>query len=212
MPTPPANPPAEGLRERNHRETQQRIHLAALDLVESAGLSRTTAAEIAAAAGISRRTFFRYFSCKEQAVLPGHRRYLDALETVPVPAPNDTSRGAVLGTIDAVGDAMLGAEGDPELTVHRRVSALLASEPELRAYAAAQDAVIAERLAARLATLFPGIGTAELTLFAELGITAWRHGWIRWSSQAEEPSPEAPAESHRAIRTVLRDAFWGVAA
>lgn len=212
VPTPPATPPAEGLRERNHRETQERIHLAALDLAETVGLSRTTTAHIALAADVSRRTFFRYFSCKEEAMLPGHRRYLDALDTVPVPAPTGTSRAAALRTIDAVGDAMLSAEGEPELTVHRRVSALLMAESELRAYAAAQDAIISERLAARLTTLFPDVSAAELTLFAEIGITAWRHGWIRWSSQAEVQDPELPAESHRATRAALREAFCGVTA
>ncbi|GAA1628820.1 TetR family transcriptional regulator [Leucobacter chromiireducens] len=207
--TPAGAPDTEGVRQRNYRETHQRIHLAALALAERDGLQHMTTAQIAADAGISRRTFFRYFSCKEQAVLPGHRRYLDALAEIPLPQPGAATPADIVAIIDAVGDQVLTLEGDPELTVHRRVSALLHSEPELRAYGAAQDAEIAERMAERLTERFPDVSLAELTLLTEVGITAWRHGWIRWSAQAEEPGAETPAESHRATRAALRRAFCG---
>lgn len=207
--TPAGTPDSEGVRQRNYRETHQRIHLAALALAERDGLQHMTTAQIAAHAGISRRTFFRYFSCKEQAVLPGHRRYLDALAEIPLPQPGAATPADIVAIIDAVGDQVLMLEGDPELTVHRRVSALLHSEPELRAYGAAQDAEIAERMAERLTERFPDVSLAELTLLTEVGITAWRHGWIRWSAQAEEPGAETPAESHRATRAALRRAFCG---
>lgn len=207
--TPAGAPDSEGVRQRNYRETHQRIHLAALALAERDGLQHMTTAQIAADAGISRRTFFRYFSCKEQAVLPGHRRYLDALAEIPLPQPGAATPADIVAIIDAVGDQVLMLEGDPELTVHRRVSALLHSEPELRAYGAAQDAEIAERMAERLTERFPDVSLAELTLLTEVGITAWRHGWIRWSAQAEEPGAETPAESHRATRAALRRAFRG---
>lgn len=207
--TPAGAPDSEGVRQRNYRETHQRIHLAALALAERDGLQHMTTAQIAADAGISRRTFFRYFSCKEQAVLPGHRRYLDALAEIPLLQPGAATPADIVAIIDAVGDQVLMLEGDPELTVHRRVSALLHSEPELRAYGAAQDAEIAERMAERLTERFPDVSLAELTLLTEVGITAWRHGWIRWSAQAEEPGAETPAESHRATRAALRRAFRG---
>lgn len=206
---PTGSPGTEGVRERHYRETHKRIHLAALALAERDGLHRMTTAQIAADAGISRRTFFRYFACKEQAVLPGHRRYLDALAEIPLPQPGAADPADIVAIIDAVGDQVLSFEGDPELTVHRRVSALLHSEPELRAYGAAQDAEIAERMAERLTGVFPEVSLAELTLLTEVGITAWRHGWIRWSAQAEAPGAETPTESHRATRAALRRAFCG---
>jgi AcrR family transcriptional regulator len=59
----------EGLRERKRRQTRQRIVEAGLDLFLRQGIDATTLDEIAAAADISRRTFFAYFPAKEDIVL-----------------------------------------------------------------------------------------------------------------------------------------------
>ena len=48
----------------------RRIALVALTLFESQGVSATTAAQIADQAGISTRSFWRYFAAKEEAVAP----------------------------------------------------------------------------------------------------------------------------------------------
>ncbi|TAA27118.1 TetR/AcrR family transcriptional regulator [Pseudoxanthomonas winnipegensis] len=66
-----AAPPSGGLRERKQRETRQRIAEAALRLFLSEGYERTTLDAIAAAAGISRRTFFSYFKSKDDIILFG---------------------------------------------------------------------------------------------------------------------------------------------
>lgn len=58
----------EGLRERKRQETRRSIHEACLDLTEEHGLNGFTVDEAAARAGISRRTFFNYFSSKEDAI------------------------------------------------------------------------------------------------------------------------------------------------
>lgn len=58
-----------GLRERRRIETSAEIAEAALNLFEANGVESTTVADIALAAGISARTFFRYFPNKEAAVL-----------------------------------------------------------------------------------------------------------------------------------------------
>ncbi|EGD57128.1 TetR/AcrR family transcriptional regulator [Gordonia neofelifaecis] len=58
-----------GLRERQRVETLRALRTAAVDLVCENGLSDTTVAEIADRAGVSRRTFFNYYACKEDAVL-----------------------------------------------------------------------------------------------------------------------------------------------
>ena len=197
----------EGLRQRNYRETQERIQRAAIDLAERKGLCNVTTAQIAEAAGISRRTFFRYFSCKEQAIMPGPRRYLDAIDDLLPVDEAVASSGGILAAIEAIGDKILIIESDLELAVHRRISALIAAEPELRAYEASQDVEIAEKLADRFSDVFPDMTTPQLALLAEIGITVWRHGWMRWSAQAEQPNPESPTESHRAVRETMRVAF-----
>lgn len=58
-----------GLRERKKLETHRALVRAAHDLVTDAGLDGVTVDQIAAAAGVSTRTFFNYFSSKEEAVV-----------------------------------------------------------------------------------------------------------------------------------------------
>jgi AcrR family transcriptional regulator len=60
---------AEGLRERKRRETAKRIADAAVCLFIEKGYDEATLDDIAAAAGISRRTFFHYFKSKDDILL-----------------------------------------------------------------------------------------------------------------------------------------------
>jgi len=57
-----------GLRERKKQQTRQAIHEAAMKLFAERGFEATTIADIAEAADISPRTFFSYFSAKEEAI------------------------------------------------------------------------------------------------------------------------------------------------
>lgn len=69
-----ASPPLDvgpGLRERKRAQTRQRIADAAARLAVEQGIERTTADEIAAAAGVGRATFFRYFESVELAFATG---------------------------------------------------------------------------------------------------------------------------------------------
>ena len=59
----------EGLRERKKAETHQALAKAALDLADRLGPDRVTVEAIADAAGVSPRTFFNYFSSKEDAIV-----------------------------------------------------------------------------------------------------------------------------------------------
>ena len=65
----PPSPPAPDLRERRRREMTRTIANAAVELFERDGVAATTVDDIAAAAGISRTTFFRNCPSKEAAVL-----------------------------------------------------------------------------------------------------------------------------------------------
>jgi AcrR family transcriptional regulator len=57
---------SEGVRERKRRETLQRIAEIGLKLFAENGYEETTLEDIAAAAGISARTFFYYFKTKDE--------------------------------------------------------------------------------------------------------------------------------------------------
>ncbi|MBR7827057.1 TetR family transcriptional regulator [Actinospica sp. MGRD01-02] len=60
--------PAPGLRERTRRAVRAELTAVALDLFLQRGFEATTVDEIAAAAGISRRSLFRYFASKEAII------------------------------------------------------------------------------------------------------------------------------------------------
>ncbi len=57
------------LRERHRAQTSREIHEAVWELSRRNGYGATTVEAIAERAGVSRRTFFNYFACKEDAVL-----------------------------------------------------------------------------------------------------------------------------------------------
>jgi AcrR family transcriptional regulator len=62
-------PSRPGLRQRKRELVRDAIAHAAWDLFASEGYEATSVAEVARAAGVSRRTFFRYFSSKEDIVV-----------------------------------------------------------------------------------------------------------------------------------------------
>lgn len=68
------------LRARRRTATRLEVREAALTLFEQRGVDRTTVDEIAHAAGISQRTFFRYFATKEECVLFDMYGFEEAVE------------------------------------------------------------------------------------------------------------------------------------
>ncbi|WP_329490096.1 TetR family transcriptional regulator [Kitasatospora sp. NBC_01246] len=54
------------------QQMRQDLATAAMELFASQGYEETTVDQIAAAAGVARRTFFRYFRSKEEAIFPDH--------------------------------------------------------------------------------------------------------------------------------------------
>jgi AcrR family transcriptional regulator len=59
-----------GLRERKRRQTRQALIGAATRLFGEKGYDETTVAQIAAAAGVSTKTFFNYFASKDEVLFP----------------------------------------------------------------------------------------------------------------------------------------------
>jgi AcrR family transcriptional regulator len=81
--------PREGVRERKRRETLQRITDVGIGLFIKRGYDATTLDEIAAAAGISRRTFFYYFKSKDEILLSLQKGIGDMLVSALREAPQE---------------------------------------------------------------------------------------------------------------------------
>jgi AcrR family transcriptional regulator len=62
------------------RRVRHDLTVAAIELFATKGYDDTTVDEIAARAGVARRTFFRHFRGKEDAVFPDHDAYLKRIE------------------------------------------------------------------------------------------------------------------------------------
>lgn len=79
------------LREKKKRQTRSALLSEAHQLFAAQGYEATTIEEICDAAGISKRTFFRYFPSKEDLVFPNHEerlaRFLAFLERAPDDLP-----------------------------------------------------------------------------------------------------------------------------
>lgn len=78
-----------------------RAAVAACDLFVARGSTRMTVAEIAAAIGISERSFYRYFATKEESIMPVFVRATDAFGSG-IEARPGSLREAVIGAFSAL--------------------------------------------------------------------------------------------------------------
>jgi AcrR family transcriptional regulator len=171
-----------GLRARKKERTQQAIVAAAIDLFEEKGFDTTTVEEIAAAADISPRTFFRYFDSKlDVAMGPKHESH-DFAERLAA-RPADESPVAVVCQVlrDEMAEQI---EQEPLFT--RQVRVILRT-PSLRAMArehyAEHEADIAAMLAERLDLPIDDLRTQVMA--SAIGNAVWT-ATTRW---AEENAP-----------------------
>jgi len=119
-----------GRRERKKLETREALQEAARRLFAEQGYDATTVKEIADAADVAERTFFRYFSAKEDLLLPDLVARFQAFERAAAARP----------------------AGEPPLTAVREAAIEVFCDPAaamlsvLRPHAEALDPVIAARL------------------------------------------------------------------
>ncbi|HTK67271.1 MAG TPA: TetR family transcriptional regulator [Pseudonocardia sp.] len=79
-----------GVRALNVQRTRRRLSVEGIRLIERQGFTRTTVDQIAEAAEVSQRTFFRYFPCKEALLFGGDRSYDHELSRLEFPPDGET--------------------------------------------------------------------------------------------------------------------------
>ena len=95
-----------GRRERNKRETHAALLDAAERLIAERGYDQTTVRDIAEAAGVTERTFFRYFSAKQELILDEVLTDVDGFVALIRARPHEER------AIEAIGAALLAMQAE----------------------------------------------------------------------------------------------------
>jgi len=168
---------APSRREKHKSRTRQALRQAALELFAAQGFDTTTTEEIAERAGVSVRTFFRYFPTKELVLFFGRYDFIQDFVANLLNQPKssrdfDAMRAALI-------DAGSGfAERRKALVLYERA---VASSPTLRG--SEQDRqvedvhTIAEAIATRRGLTKPD---EPCSLLAAVGLLAYRRALGRW--------------------------------
>src|SRR3954463_10361355 len=105
-----------------------RLRQAAMELYAERGYEQTTVAEIAQRAGLTARTFFRYFADKREVLFAGSEALGEQLDAAPAAAPESaTPLAAVAEALGTVAE-VIGEDRD----FSRRRQAIIAANAELQ--------------------------------------------------------------------------------
>jgi AcrR family transcriptional regulator len=128
---------------------QGRLGQAAFELFTERGFEQVTVAEIAERAGLTERTFFRYFADKREVLFAGAQGFQDLFVSSVAAAPDSAA------PIDAVAEALYAAAA--MMVAHeagaRSRAAIIAAHPDLRERELVKLAVVAAEVAEALGEL-----------------------------------------------------------
>ncbi|MGA4788593.1 TetR/AcrR family transcriptional regulator [Nocardia sp. AB354] len=180
---------------RSGAEVRRRLQQAALELYRERGFDQTTAAEIAARAGVNERTFFRHFPDKREVLFDGEADLRTTLMQAIAEAPQGLSPFEVL--LCAFRKSARNLErnrpfSDPRWQV-------IGATPALRERELAKHAWLTEAVAEALR--HRGIDAGPADLAARTGWAAYQyavHAWI------DDPADGLDTHLCRAFHDLLR--------
>lgn len=152
----------------------ERLLGAALALYRENGYDQTTVAEIAERAGLTERTFFRYFGDKREVLFAGQGRLLELYAATIAAAPEPAT------PLDMVAAAL--QAGAPVFEERREFArqrqAVIDSHPELQE----REQLKRASTAAAMTEALQRRGVAELaaSLAAEVAVIAFKTAFSRW--------------------------------
>ena len=191
-----------GLRERKKQATRRAIQQAALRLVAERGLDKVTVEEIAAVADVAPRTFFNYFSTKEEALLGRDPDKQAALVAALADRPADEDPvTAMHAVLVAQADDMASRADDWQLRM-RLVNDYPQLMPSHLAGFAEGERAMAEAVAAR--TGVPREQSLYPDLVASVAIAAMRTAMARWrTTDGSQPLADHIDEAFRLLAAGL---------
>jgi AcrR family transcriptional regulator len=157
-----------------------RLEQAALELYLERGFDQATVAEIAERAGLTERTFFRYFTDKREVLFGGQSTleeiYVRTIAEAPDPAtPIELVAAALQAATPVFRDRHERA---------RQRQAVIAANPGLQERELLKRATLASAVAEALRQR--GVTEPAASLAAEAGVIAFKTAYARWVSEPEE--------------------------
>jgi AcrR family transcriptional regulator len=151
-----------------------RLEQAAIELFAERGFEQTTVAGIAERAGVTERTFFRYFADKREVLFGGSTEFEDVLVGPVAGAPDS------LAPVDAVAAGLQAAaallQGRRDFA--RRRQAIIAANAELQE----RELIKFASLSAKLTDVLRrrGVEDPAASLAAHLGLAVFSVAFARW--------------------------------
>jgi AcrR family transcriptional regulator len=155
-------------------DARGRLVLAAMELFLERGYEQTTVADIAERAGLTERTFFRYFADKREVLFLGQDGLLELFVSSVSAAPDGAS------PLEAVAVALraVAVDFEPRRDWSRQRGRVIAANPALQEREliklARMSTAVAEALRAR------GVSEPSASLAAQSGITVFHVGFAEW--------------------------------
>jgi len=166
-------------------DTARRLKASALALFAERGFANVTAAEVAAGAGMTERTFFRHFRAKEDALFEDYSGVkADLVAAVEAAPPTASARELMQAAANFLSERFAA-----ERELLRVFAAVVAREPALRAREALRDKEWGEAIAG----VFAGRGFPpdRAALFAATTATTFRLAFDEWVGEDGAPDPAA---------------------
>ena len=158
---------------------RERLAASALELFVSQGFERTTVAEIAAAAGLTERTFFRYYADKPEVLFAGQDEFeglfLAGLETSSSTSPMDL----VAAALDHAAESF----PDERRSWSRRRQAVVTGNVALQERELHKMAALADALTSALVER--EVDPTAAALAAEAGVSVFRRSFAAWIAEGE---------------------------
>lgn len=175
----------------------KRLGEAAMELYSERGFEQTTVAEIARRAGLTERTFFRYFADKREVLFAGAEELQDLFVSTLAGAPDTAT------PVEAMAEALdaAGARFQDHRPFSRRRQAIVAANAELQE----RELIKLARLSKALADTYRTRGLPEpaASLAAEAGVAVFKIAFERWVDETNERGlTELMRESLDALKAV----------
>ena len=177
-------------------DARGRLAAAALELFHERGFDQTTVTDIATRAGLDKRTFYRLFGDKREALFSGGPQ----LEEILVKTVAETDAAPFEAVITAFRRAAREVFAD-RLELVRMRQSIIESSPELQERELRKVGALAAALAAALRA--KGFDETTATLAAESGSTVFRVAFARWVAPGDDiPFSDLIAEVATELRTI----------